>query len=465
MDAGRIIDVACRPWPGTRAVQAERILSRVCERDLSHPLRSRATNARGGWSVIANPAETNRARDLFKAAHSIDPTSRAAAANLAAVLQEDSPSAPPVRIATVSLVSTSSQHIDPHRSLTLARMLRRAGYDVMHLIVKIAGAPLPTTIDIPHQIIDLQPFSCEPDVKSVLADSLRPFNPDLVLLHAPAIYLPILAAAVSEFPFVLGSDAVDLCPLLEGDLDWVRELARASDSLLHRAGTIGFDDQMRQAIWDADEVLVCTPEAQMRLAPHARSVRVVPWGIDPAVFTDRDAEHSSSAIRLCVVLTKDATETKRFGSALRQLSNSSEPDSIPFVTTVFSPSTSLASEPSQRAELLQSADIILFPEEEPSAESAALIGEAMSCGRPVVVPQNESTRYLLSDGVEGMMFEPAHPKHLSRVVRQLASDATLRRELGAAARRAAVRRFDWQVIIERGYRPILRHRVAHKNAT
>jgi glycosyltransferase involved in cell wall biosynthesis len=194
-------------------------------------------------------------------------------------------------------------------------------------------------------------------------------------------------------------------------------------------------------------------------------VRVVPWGIDPAVFTDRELAPSTSAIRLCAVLTGNAAESKSVEQTLRLLSNSSESSSTTFASTVLNPSASSASEPSPRAEHLRSADLILFPEEDPSAESAALIVEAMSCGRPVVVPQNESTRYLLSDGVEGMMFEPAHPKHLSRVVHRLASDATLRRELGAAARRAAVRRFDWRMIIERGYRPILRHRVAHKIAT
>jgi hypothetical protein len=351
-----------------------------------------------------------------------------------------------------------SHRIDPDRGLTLARMLGRAGYDVTHFVVKFAGARLTASIDIPHQIIDLKSSFCESEFRSAVAEPLRQLDPDFALLNGPAVYLPLLAAAVSEFPYVLGPDALDLCPLLAGDWDWRHELASGPTSLLRGAGSIAFNDQMRQALWDAEEVLVCSPEAQMRLAPHARSVRVVPWGIDPAVFTDREPAPSTSAMRLCVALTGDATGTKSVESALRQLSNSSESDSITFATTVLRPSTSSVAESPQRAEILQSADIILFPEVIPSAESAALIVEAMACGRPVVVPRNGSTRFLLSDGAEGMMFEPAHPKQLSRVVHQLASYALLRREIGAAARRAAVRRFDWQVIIERGYRPILQRR-------
>lgn len=458
MDVGRIVDVACRRWPNTRAVQSERVLSRLVERDLSIPLRSRAINAMGVWSSIADPAETCRPRDLFEAALSIEPGSQVAAKNLAALSQDNAPSDPPVRVATVTAVSPTSHQIDPNRALTLARMLGQARYDVTHFVVRFACAPLTETIDIPHQIIQLKSSGHESEFQGAIADALRGFNPDFVLVYAPAVYLPLLAAAALEFPYLLGPDALDLYPLLERNMEWAHAFASGPHSLLHGPGTIAFDDQMRQALWDAEEVLVCTPEGQMRLAPHARSVRVVPWGINSVGFTEREAAPSILAIRLCIVLTGKATDTKGVDSILRHLSNFSDPDTITFAATVLSPSTSSSVESSHRIALLRSADIILFPEETPSAESVALIVEAMACGRPVVVPRNASTRYLLSDGVEGMMFEPALPMDRTRVVHQLASNAQLRKTMGDAGRSAATRRFGWQVIIERGYRPIFQRR-------
>lgn len=459
MDAGRIIDVACRPWPNTRAVQAERILSRVFERDLPLSLRSRAINARGVWSFIADPTPLHRARELLEAALSIDPTYRAAAANLAAISQENASSRPPVRIATLTLTATASHYIDSDRGLTLARMLRHAGCDVTHFVVRIAGG-FQRSIDIPHQIIDLESSVCESEFQGAVANTLRAFNPDVVLLSGHAVHLPHLAAAASEFPYVLGPHALDLCAMLEGELARARELVNQATPLLCSPGTMAFDDQMRQAIWDAEEVLVCTPEAQTRLAPYARSVRVVPWGIDSAVFTGGEPEPPSQMLRLCIVPAGRAAEPKLDQSLLRQLSDFARHDSTSFCTSVLSASTATGAEPEQRAQIFRSADIIVFPSEAADSETTMLMVEAMACGRPLVVPRTASTRYLVSDGVEGMMFEPAYSPDLARILHQLASDARLRQEMGAAARRTVLRRFDWQVVIERGYRPVLRAVIA-----
>lgn len=460
MDAGKIVDVACRPWPNTRAIQAERILARALTRDLSLPLQSRALNARGVWSLVAEPTEPHGARELFQAALAIDPTFHAAAENLVAIALGNPQPDPLVRIATLTLISSSSRSIDPHRGLTLSRMLRREGFNMTAIVARVDNV-LELKLDIPHQIIDLKRSVCEPDFQAALAGPLQKLNPDFVLLYAPTADLPHLAAAVSEYPYVLGPAAVDWCPLLENASAQAHE--SLGESALHfpGPGTSAFDDRMRQAVWDAAEVLVCTPEAQGRLAPHARSVRIVPWGVDPAVFCPAEPRSASNSLALCVVLTNPTYDQEAGRSILRQLAGNWDLSSSQFSIDVIGPPRSLgqtAAEPHERAKRFQDADIIIFPEENPGAEWPALLAESIACGRPVVAPRDKSTQYVQSDGIDGFLFEPAIPRDLPRVIHQLASDARLRHEIGATARRAVLRRFDWKVVVERAYRPILRRK-------
>lgn len=73
--------------------------------------------------------------------------------------------------------------------------------------------------------------------------------------------------------------------------------------------------------------------------------------------------------------------------------------------------------------------------------------EAAACGRPLIATDAPGCRELVEDGVTGLLVPPRDPAALAAAIRRLATDAELRRRLGAAARRAVVERFSDAVIV------------------
>jgi glycosyltransferase involved in cell wall biosynthesis len=69
------------------------------------------------------------------------------------------------------------------------------------------------------------------------------------------------------------------------------------------------------------------------------------------------------------------------------------------------------------------------------------IFEYMASGLPVVAPDIEGIRRIVTDG-EGVLYDPADAGALARALEQL-QDAASRRRLGAAARARAVNDFSW----------------------
>ena len=71
------------------------------------------------------------------------------------------------------------------------------------------------------------------------------------------------------------------------------------------------------------------------------------------------------------------------------------------------------------------------------------IFEYMSAGLPVVAPSAARIPQLVTDGREGLLYDPADPSALARTLEQL-TDPARRTALGAAARERAVRDYSWQ---------------------
>jgi glycosyltransferase involved in cell wall biosynthesis len=68
--------------------------------------------------------------------------------------------------------------------------------------------------------------------------------------------------------------------------------------------------------------------------------------------------------------------------------------------------------------------------------------EYMASGLPVVAPDIEGIRRIVTDGQQGALYDPADSGGLARTLGRLL-DPELRRRLGAAARERAVREFGW----------------------
>ena len=72
------------------------------------------------------------------------------------------------------------------------------------------------------------------------------------------------------------------------------------------------------------------------------------------------------------------------------------------------------------------------------------IAEGMACGRPVVVSRAGGAAELFVDDVDALSYRPGDATQLADRLRSLANDPERRARLGAAARQAALARFDDQ---------------------
>jgi glycosyltransferase involved in cell wall biosynthesis len=68
--------------------------------------------------------------------------------------------------------------------------------------------------------------------------------------------------------------------------------------------------------------------------------------------------------------------------------------------------------------------------------------EAQSCGVPVVATRVGAVADVVSDGVTGLLVEPEQPDAIAHAVLRLLGGETLRTQMGAAGREAAIERFD-----------------------
>ena len=105
------------------------------------------------------------------------------------------------------------------------------------------------------------------------------------------------------------------------------------------------------------------------------------------------------------------------------------------------------------AEHYARADAFVFPSvwDEPFGIPVA---EAMAAGLPVVATRVGGIPEIVLDGETGLLAEAADVDSLAAALERLADDAWLCRELGAAGRARAVRRFSWDRAAE-AYRAIL----------
>ncbi len=83
------------------------------------------------------------------------------------------------------------------------------------------------------------------------------------------------------------------------------------------------------------------------------------------------------------------------------------------------------------------ADICVIPSVASEGQSLSCL-EAMASGLPVVVTRVGALPELVTDGVDGLVCDPT-PQALAAAIRRLVRDPGLRRRLGAAARRTALR--------------------------
>jgi glycosyltransferase involved in cell wall biosynthesis len=95
---------------------------------------------------------------------------------------------------------------------------------------------------------------------------------------------------------------------------------------------------------------------------------------------------------------------------------------------------------------LQAMDLFVLPSLHEGVPQ--VIVQAQMCGVPVVATNVGGIPEAVADGVTGVLVPPEDVEALRGAIASLAQDAGRRRALGAAARDAAVRRFDLRVMLD-----------------
>lgn len=98
--------------------------------------------------------------------------------------------------------------------------------------------------------------------------------------------------------------------------------------------------------------------------------------------------------------------------------------------------------PEEIPEQLRIADAFVFTSTSEGRPNAVL--EAMAAGLPIVASRIDGVTELITDGENGLLFEPGDAQALADCLQRLASDAGLRRKLGCAARQYLIdRKLTW----------------------
>ncbi len=90
-------------------------------------------------------------------------------------------------------------------------------------------------------------------------------------------------------------------------------------------------------------------------------------------------------------------------------------------------------------ELIAAADLVVLPSWYEGLPLAVL--EAMAAGRPVIASRIPGIQEIITEGADGVLFEPGDAAALARAIGEVLSDPSKARRLGAAARQTVSGRF------------------------
>lgn len=91
---------------------------------------------------------------------------------------------------------------------------------------------------------------------------------------------------------------------------------------------------------------------------------------------------------------------------------------------------------------LAAMDIVVVPHSN-EYRSPIKLFEAMARARPVVAPRTEPIAAVITDGVNGLLFDPGNPASLCAALQRLIASPALRAQLGAAARASIREKHTW----------------------
>jgi glycosyltransferase involved in cell wall biosynthesis len=405
---------------------------------------------------------------------------------------------PPIKVVILSFLfnwpSTGGGIV---HTVELGKFLAGAGYSVRHLYARFAPWGVGEVRDpVPFPSVPLE-FDQAGWTREAIRDRYRAaveaFDPDYVIITDSWNVKPLLAEAVSHYPYILRQQAMEcLCPLNNVRLlpepggrarqcplhqfATPAECARCvrgrghSSGDLHKAeralggvGTEGYHERLLRAFRGAEVVLLVNPLTEAMVGPYCRETRVVTAGMDPARFPWPPPAPPTPDGRVRILFAglvdewmkgfrvlEDACRILWEGRRDFELVATADPPGPRAPFTRFVGWQSQESLPAQ----LYAADILVVPTVAQEALGRTAV-EAMAAGRPVVASRLGGLPFTVADGATGLLFEPGDARDLASKLGALLDDPALRGRLGLAGRRRFEEHYAWPVIIEKHYRPLL----------
>jgi glycosyltransferase involved in cell wall biosynthesis len=384
-------------------------------------------------------------------------------------------------------------------TVELAQFLARSGYDVRLIYARyepwgIGGVH--GDLPFPAEALEFSDWTAEA-IQSRFRQAVEAFAPDHVIITDSWNFKPLLAEAVRGYPYSLRFQAMEcLCPLNnvrlladQGGLQQcsANQLAHpetcrrciqehgSQSGGLHQAerelsgvGRPDYHPLLLRVLREAESALVVNPLTEALIRPYCPRTRVVTAGMDPARFSRHHTERLPARPHGKVVLFFAGLpeELMKGFAVLREacrllwqrrqdfeLLVTSDPPEVtdPFVRYVgWQAQANLP-------RYFYTADMVVVPTVAQEALGRTAV-EAMGAGRPVVASRMGGLPFTVLDGVTGLLCEPGDPMDLARKIERLLDDHVLRERLGQAGRRRFQEHYDWNRIIERHYRPLLRPR-------
>lgn len=410
----------------------------------------------------------------------------------------------PIRVVILSfLFNWPSTGGGTVHTFELAKFLGRAGYDVRHVYAQFEPWGI-------GQVVGALPYPSEAlgfderewslgTVQERFRRAVREFDPDCVIITDSWNIKPLLAEAVRGWPYVLRLQALEcLCPLNNvrllpkpgggfaqcslNQLDDPAECSRCLSDFgrfsgaLHQAerefcgvGGREYHEALLRAFGEAEAVLAVNPPTAAMIAPHAKDVRVVTAGMDPARFPwpppAEPREPWAEGRRVLFFAGLAGEPMKGFHvvhEACRRLWEKRRDFTL---AATVDPADEYGEfmhcigwqSQDNLARMFRAADVVVFPTIAQEALGRTAV-EAMASGRPVVASRIGGLPFTVLDGVTGLLCEPGDPDDLARKIETLMDDAEARTRMGWAGRERFEEHYSWDVIIEKHYRPLLKPR-------
>jgi len=306
--------------------------------------------------------------------------------------------------------------------------------------------------------------------KPPLIHALREYKPIVryyayegLCLHRHGIFYNYKKACQCDMDYLLGGmgDYIKCTKCMLGDLRVSRCTFFGQEYVLSGAMLPGYKRTVEKALSEAGTLVVYNRFIAERVGRYCDDVRIVPSGVDPALFPELPPTGNPDPIIGMVGRVGDPLKGRDFlfeaVKRLREERNDFE------VWLTVSPEFGFIPPgyhlvPWQTQENLHKIyrhlDICVVPSLWPEPFGIVAV-EAMACGRPVIATRVGGLQEIVVDGETGFLVDPGDSEGFAQKLELLMDDPELRARMGQKGRERALENFTYDHIVQKHYLPLI----------